>query len=139
MTLRIATEGDIHHCLGLARKLHASSPYAVLPFSITKTGEQLLKCIKEGVVILSDNGILVATILIPHFTTQPIATELLWGSVADDLRTKVREERDLHLAYEYWAQHVAKVKLLQTATWRPGKFLDDRGFIKCETTYVKGL
>lgn len=147
--LRFATTDDIPFLVSFGRKFHALSPLSDVPFNETKveqTAIDLLQGPKERGIILvweEDNspvGCLVGIVSEPYFSTESIASELVFW-IEPEYR-KLSTVNRLIEAYEYWANRVgAKITCLSCFNSLKGDTLvrmyERKGYDFCEQTFKK--
>jgi GNAT superfamily N-acetyltransferase len=143
--LKIGTIHDIDDVETLTRAF--ISEYKI---PVTYNREVLLKNFRasEGspdtvVILLRKNekviGFLVGFANSPLFSTDKIATEAAWYVYPEH---RGRGSLKLLQAYEYWAKHVAKCKLIQMlhlGDERLDKLYERKGYRKSEVCYIKEI
>jgi hypothetical protein len=137
--IRVATHQDIDEIVNRCLWHWQDSPFRGVRADEKKIRSFILSLIHGGgLVLLSDTGIFVGQLTIPFMADETIASELLWTSFASG-RKKIREEAALFEAYEYWARYIINATILHIGTYKGHKFLENRGYIKGETTYYKRI
>lgn len=134
--IHIADWTDIDHCIALLKEYHAKSAYRIIPFDETRTRETVLDTLANGIILIGPDQILAARKIIPHFSKEPIAAELALFSLAEDTRTRITQEHQLHEAFVYWAKHVAQVQVIQDGAFGKTNYFKKRNYLQAETAYL---
>jgi GNAT superfamily N-acetyltransferase len=149
--LRLATPEDHNEVYRMLKAHWDHSPYKSLTFAEDKVRSKIDHFITnqgtDFIVILSclDNGkpigCLAAFAIAPEFSTERMATEMLWW--VDKPYRQSKRAFELVKAYEYWADNKANCKIKHLALFemdgkeRIAKYYQRKGFVPMEHTYVK--
>lgn len=151
--IKIATLEDLDVLQDMCERFHLESPYSFLQVNNLKVRESISSVLNQektqGIVLLGYNlkeeplGMVAGLRIEPLFSREPIASELVWY-IKPEFRGS-RESLRLLQAFEYWARHVAKVKMIQLACLsslnpeKVGKLYNRMGYVKHEEAYIKEL
>lgn len=145
--LKLATIGDLPEVVALVEAAQSELLYK-LPFSPERVSQVLQEVLKQGVIIclVTDTkivGVFIALKTLTAISLEPIASELLWY-VHVDYRNS-RGALEMLAAFEYWAEHVVKVKLItignmqNNSASRTHRMYLRRGYELSEQTYFKRI
>ena len=132
-----ATDADTERIVEMGAKLHASGPYADVPYNPDATAEFVAGILAQGAVFMTDDGMCGGAIfpfyLNPDFK---MATEFFWWAPKDGRR--------LREAFEVWAveQGASAVQFSALTNERlPAvtRIYRGAGFRPAETAFVKRL
>lgn len=150
MTLKLLTHEDIPHLLKLAEMFHSESPYSdteFVPDKVVALAEESIRNPKGYLCVLALEGeqivgFLGGVITELPFSSEKIAAELAWY-VLPEFRGG-RYAKELHEAYEYWA-NLLKVSKIQMALlegpYRKAltRLYRMRGYKETEHSFVKEI
>ncbi|MFZ5667966.1 MAG: hypothetical protein ACOY4K_00580 [Pseudomonadota bacterium] len=96
--MRIATAEDVPAIVEMGAKLHATAPFADVPYDREATAGFVGKVIEHGVVFLADGGMCGGVLSPSYFNpAHVVAAELFWWA-------PVGGGRELREAFERWAR-----------------------------------
>lgn len=133
--IRIGTIDDYDEIHKLVIAQFFDSPYSGMALSEAKVRDIILDCLRTGVVLLSETGMIAGKVLMPPFSDETIAAEITWYSSCTG-RKKILDESNLYHAFEYWAKYIAKAVFIQGSSLHNSKYFLKRNYKQAETAYL---